>query len=152
MDGRTESLLWQTLAGTWTEDGPIGAERLAAYLVKAGREAKTWTSWRSPDVAAEGALAAFATYVVTDPEVGRCSARGSGGPPHWCGPTSSGASSCSSTLPGVADVYQGTETLVTALVDPDNRGPVDAERPGRAPAPPGRRATERRAWPTRSSR
>jgi (1->4)-alpha-D-glucan 1-alpha-D-glucosylmutase len=31
------------------------------------------------------------------------------------------------TLPGVADVYQGTETLSVALVDPDNRGPVDAE-------------------------
>ena len=30
------------------------------------------------------------------------------------------------TLPGVADVYQGTESQVIALVDPDNRGPVDA--------------------------
>ena len=29
------------------------------------------------------------------------------------------------TLPGVADVYQGTESTSIALVDPDNRGPVD---------------------------
>ncbi|HWJ85241.1 MAG TPA: malto-oligosyltrehalose synthase, partial [Cellulomonas sp.] len=29
------------------------------------------------------------------------------------------------TLPGVADVYQGTEVPTTDLVDPDNRRPVD---------------------------
>ena len=30
------------------------------------------------------------------------------------------------TLPGVADVYQGTEVPAPTLVDPDNRRPVDA--------------------------
>ncbi len=29
------------------------------------------------------------------------------------------------TIPGVADVYQGTEALAVNLVDPDNRRPVD---------------------------
>jgi (1->4)-alpha-D-glucan 1-alpha-D-glucosylmutase len=29
------------------------------------------------------------------------------------------------TMPGVADLYQGTETTRIGLVDPDNRGPVD---------------------------
>ena len=28
LDGRTENLLWQTLAGTWTAEGPITPERL----------------------------------------------------------------------------------------------------------------------------
>ncbi|HMO10576.1 MAG TPA: malto-oligosyltrehalose synthase, partial [Actinotalea sp.] len=38
LDGRTESLLWQTIAGTW--DGcPIEAARLEEYLTKAVREA-----------------------------------------------------------------------------------------------------------------
>jgi (1->4)-alpha-D-glucan 1-alpha-D-glucosylmutase len=31
------------------------------------------------------------------------------------------------TLPGVADVYQGTEVTRTSLVDPDNRRPVDLD-------------------------
>ena len=31
------------------------------------------------------------------------------------------------TVPGVADVYQGTETTTVGLVDPDNRRPVDVE-------------------------
>ena len=31
------------------------------------------------------------------------------------------------TLPGVPDVYQGTESVQVALVDPDNRRPVDAQ-------------------------
>src|SRR3546814_6296193 len=32
------------------------------------------------------------------------------------------------TLPGVPDIYQGTELWDLALVDPDNRRPVDFER------------------------
>jgi (1->4)-alpha-D-glucan 1-alpha-D-glucosylmutase len=126
LDGRTQNLLWQTLAGTWTEDGPIPARRLAAYLVKAGREAKTWTSWQAPDPAAEEALTGFVTHLVTDPDV----ARALNG---WVARTAPavraailGTKVVQLTLPGVADVYQGTESQVIALVDPDNRGPVDA--------------------------
>ena len=40
LDGRTEYLLWQTLAGTWTDQGPISEDRLVEYLTKAIREAK----------------------------------------------------------------------------------------------------------------
>ena len=32
---------------------------------------------------------------------------------------------CTSTAPGVPDVYQGDELWFQALVDPDNRRPVD---------------------------
>ena len=83
----------------------------------------------------------YATHLVTDPEV--AGAPGGLGQAHRCpscGPPSSGTKLVQLTLPGVADVYQGTESLVIALVDPDNRGPVDAERPCRAvgPAGPGR--------------
>ena len=127
LDGRTENLLWQTLAGTWTGKGPISADRLIGYLEKASREAKTWTSWSTPDTAAEEALAAYATHLVTDPEV---AALFEG----WVKRTTSavranvlGTKLIQLTLPGVADVYQGTESHLIALVDPDNRGPVDAE-------------------------
>ncbi len=127
LDGRTENLLWQTLAGTWTEGGPISAERLVGYLEKASREAKTWTSWTSPDVEAEQALADFATHLVTDAEVAALFEA-------WVRKTAQavraavlGTKLLQLTIPGVADVYQGTESVLTALVDPDNRGPVDAE-------------------------
>lgn len=126
LDGRAENLLWQTLAGTWGTDGPISAERLTGYLEKASREAKTWTSWTAPDVAGEAALAGYATHLVTDPDVAKALRA-------WVKKTAAavratvlGTKLVQLTLPGVADVYQGTESLVTALVDPDNRGPVDA--------------------------
>ena len=38
------------------------------------------------------------------------------------------------TMPGVPDVYQGTELVDLSLVDPDNRRPVDYADRGRAPA------------------
>ena len=41
----TEYLLWQTLVGAW----PISPARVAGYLRKAMREAKTATSWTDPD-------------------------------------------------------------------------------------------------------
>ena len=126
LDGRTENLLWQTVAGTWTEDGPMSATRLAAYLVKASREAKTWTSWQAPDPGAEESLTGFLTHLVTDPDVARAL-------DGWVARTAPavraavlGTKLVQLTLPGVADVYQGTESQVIALVDPDNRSPVDA--------------------------
>ncbi len=56
LEGHTENLLWQVLAGTWTDDGPIELDRLTRYLIKAAREQKLWTSWTNPDNAAEDAL------------------------------------------------------------------------------------------------
>src|SRR5699024_10654380 len=69
LHGRTENLLWQTLAGTWTESGPISAQRLGDYLVKAAREAKEWTAWTAQDRTGEQALTEFAAHLVTDPAV-----------------------------------------------------------------------------------
>mgnify|MGYP002247367266 FL=1 len=37
LDGRTENMLWQTLIGTWDNNGPISSKRLRPYLVKAIR-------------------------------------------------------------------------------------------------------------------
>ena len=47
------------------------------------------------------------------------------------------------TMPGVPDVYQGTELWEDSLVDPDNRRPVDFAARGRAAG----RARRRRAAP-----
>lgn len=125
LQGRTENLAWQILAGTWTQSGPIDGSRLADYLVKAAREAKDWTTWTEPDDAGEQSLTEFAHYLVTDPQVAELMTA-------WVTRTSDavrvatlGAKAIQLTVPGVADVYQGSESTVVALVDPDNRGPVD---------------------------
>lgn len=125
VDGRTENLLWQTLAGTWS-DGPISAERLQEYIIKAVREAKVRTSWTAPDQAYEDAVCSFATWAVTDDRIVELL----GGWARKVAPAVRAASLGSKlvqlTMPGVADVYQGTEVFVPTLVDPDNRRPVDA--------------------------
>ncbi|WP_454778090.1 malto-oligosyltrehalose synthase [Georgenia muralis] len=125
LDGRTENLLWQTLAGTWTEFGPLSAERLQGYLTKAVREQKAWTTWTAPDLAREAALLDHAAALLEHPAV----VEGFG---RWVEKVAPavrasvlGTKLLQLTIPGVADVYQGSEITQTSLVDPDNRRPVD---------------------------
>jgi (1->4)-alpha-D-glucan 1-alpha-D-glucosylmutase len=118
-------LLWQTLVGAW----PIAMDRLGPYLEKALREAKLRTSWVSPDAEYEAALAGLASAALEDPAArGRIEALVARLAPA----TRSNVLAqklLQLMLPGVADCYQGTELMTLALVDPDNRRPVDfAER------------------------
>jgi len=128
VEGHIENLLWQTLAGTWTADGPISAERLSRYLVKAAREQKLWTSWGNPDTTREESLVAQATALLTDPDVVDAFTG-------WVSLTADAVRSSilstkaiQLTCLGVADTYQGCETTQTYLVDPDNRAPLDVTR------------------------
>ena len=114
-------LIWQTLAGAW----PITEDRLAGYLTKALREAKTRTSWTAPDAEYESAVLDFAGRLLADPRLtGRIDDFG-----HRIAPAaranSLGAKLVQLTMPGVPDVYQGCELGAFSLVDPDNRRPVD---------------------------
>ncbi len=125
VDGRTENLLWQTLAGTWTADGPIEAERLTAYLTKAVREAKQHTGWTAVDESYEAAVLDLARTALADATVAEAFEG-------WVRLTEPGVRAATLgtklvqlTLPGVPDVYQGTEVPAIALVDPDNRRAVD---------------------------
>jgi (1->4)-alpha-D-glucan 1-alpha-D-glucosylmutase len=127
LDGRTENLLWQTLAGTWTPAGPIEAPRLSEYLLKAAREQKEWTTWTAPDRDREEAMTQYASALLTHPDVVEAFEA-------WVErvrPTVRRSVLATKllqlTLPGVADVYQGTEVTGTALVDPDNRRQVDLD-------------------------
>ena len=132
LDGRSENLLWQTLWGTWAPDSddPMTGERLAAYLIKASREQKGWTTWAAPDADREQALIDYATHLLTDPtSIDELNA--------FAALTSRDVSAIilankamSLTWLGVADVYQGTELTRTSLVDPDNRRPVTYEGEG----------------------
>ncbi len=123
-DRNTEYLLYQTLVGTW----PIETERVVAYMEKAAREAKRYTSWIRIDEDYEDALRGFVQSVLADPEfVQRLE--------DFVRPLVEPArvNALAQTLvkitaPGVPDFYQGTEVWNHTLVDPDNRRPVDYAR------------------------
>ncbi|MEU4688434.1 malto-oligosyltrehalose synthase [Actinoplanes sp. NPDC023714] len=118
-------LIWQVAVGAW----PISRERLHAYAVKAARESGASTTWQRPDETFEAALRRMVDRIYDDPalhrEIGDFAA--SIAPPGWS--NSLGQKVVQLTMPGVPDVYQGTELWDHSLVDPDNRRPVDfAER------------------------
>ncbi|HEX5087582.1 MAG TPA: malto-oligosyltrehalose synthase [Nocardioides sp.] len=115
------NLLWQAAVGAW----PISRERLHAYAEKAMREAGDHTTWTDPDEDYERAVHAAVDAAYDDEAVGRTIAEVVGlveGPGRS---NSLSAKLLSLTLPGVPDVYQGSELGDLSLVDPDNRRPVD---------------------------
>jgi (1->4)-alpha-D-glucan 1-alpha-D-glucosylmutase len=137
-DRRDELLLYQTLVGTFPDEGlvpgtPAHAEfvaRIRAYAEKALREAKVHTSWTNPDEAyeegvgrfVEGILSSLPFLVELAAIAGRVARAGR------ISSLAQVALKCAA--PGVPDVYQGCEQWDLSLVDPDNRRPVDFE--GRA--------------------
>jgi (1->4)-alpha-D-glucan 1-alpha-D-glucosylmutase len=124
-DRNLEYLTYQTIVGAW----PIDQERLARFLNKAAREAKVHTSWTNPVPAYEGALAEFVRAITSDAEfmsdlesfLGRTQLVSFGRI------ASLAQMTLLLTCPGVPDIYQGSELWSLALVDPDNRRPVDSE-------------------------
>ncbi|GLW32676.1 malto-oligosyltrehalose synthase [Actinoplanes regularis] len=114
-------LIWQVAVGAW----PITKDRLLAYAVKAAREAGTGTTWHHPDESFETALRAMIDKIYDDPALHReiSDFAASITPPGWS--NSLGQKLVQLTMPGVPDVYQGTELWDHSLVDPDNRRPVD---------------------------
>ena len=121
LDAATEQLVWQSLVGAW----PITPDRAAAYLEKATREAKAHTCWVDPVPAYDGAVAGFVQGVLADEALtGEMAAFVTQLEPAWQA-TALAQKLVQLTMPGVADVYQGTELWDLSLVDPDNRRPVD---------------------------
>ncbi len=121
VDPVTEYLVWQTLVGTW----PITGGRLEQYLLKAVREAKVHTAWVDGDAAYEDEIVAFARAVVRDLDVHAHLEAWT--VPHEPSVRANilGQKLVQLTMPGVPDVFQGCEIGRLALVDPDNRRPVD---------------------------
>jgi (1->4)-alpha-D-glucan 1-alpha-D-glucosylmutase len=138
-DPNTVYQVLQAIVGIWPSGGGIPdracleslRQRMVEYAIKAAREAKLRTSWTDPDADFEAALQSY-VEALFDPErsaeflqdlsafVRRIAPAGL-----W--------NSLSRTLlhvasPGVPDLYQGDELWNLALVDPDNRRPVDFER------------------------
>jgi len=128
LDGATEYLLWQTLVGAW----PISEDRLLAYAQKAIREAKQHTTWTDPDTGYETAVSDFVTGVLSDKGLAEHIERWVDDTAPLARAATLGQKLLQLVLPGVADVYQGSELVDLSLVDPDNRRDVDyAERRAR---------------------
>jgi (1->4)-alpha-D-glucan 1-alpha-D-glucosylmutase len=120
-DRNAEYLLYQTLAGAW----PIEPDRVVEYMRKAGREAKAYTTWTAPNGAYEEAVEGFIREVLDDHVftadlealVTQIDAPGR--------VNAIAQALLKLTSPGIPDIYQGSEVWNFALVDPDNRRPVD---------------------------
>lgn len=124
-----EYLLYQTLAGVWSPELATDRliERLQAYMLKAGREAKRATSWINPNAAYETAVAEFIAQLLSNPERNAFLRDFTAfvAPVAYFGRINSLLTTAlKATVPGVPDFYQGTELPVFTLVDPDNRAQV----------------------------
>ncbi|MGW2476266.1 malto-oligosyltrehalose synthase [Streptomyces sp. NPDC001665] len=122
---------WQTAVGCAGIPAEERAARLEPALLKAVRESGLFTSWTEPDPVYERLASDFVAA----------------GPAADAGPVRSlveefaaplaahvraqslGAALVHLTMPGVPDLYQGTERAYLALVDPDNRRPFTEPSP-----------------------
>ncbi len=136
-DRNDEYLFYQTLLGSWPfepldDDAFAGfRERVRAYMSKAAHEAKSHTSWLTPNPAYDQALDAYVSgvldragnreffedFLAFQPLVS-----------HHGQINSLAQTLLKIAFPGVPDTYQGTEVWDLSLVDPDNRRPVDYKR------------------------
>ncbi|MEO8511499.1 MAG: hypothetical protein ABI534_09680, partial [Chloroflexota bacterium] len=123
-DRPTEYLAWQTIVGAW----PISADRAWEYLRKAVREAKLHTRWTNPDASYEDDLEAWLRGLLADPSVTTLVAAFVADLEPAAHATSLSQTLLRFTAPGIPDTYAGTELWSHALVDPDNRRPIDYER------------------------
>ncbi len=114
------SLLWQAVVGSW----PASRERLHLYAEKAMREAGDHTTWTDPDAAYERAVQAAVDAAFDSPDT-RAAVDGLVAQIDEPGRSNALATKLLAlTIPGVPDVYQGTELWDHSLADPDNRRPV----------------------------
>ena len=113
--------IFQTLAGAW----PIEPERVEAYMEKALREAKRNTTWADCNHEYEQSVISFCRSLYASEKFRR-----------EFEPFTQRLATLGDqlvlrqlvlklTAPGVPDIYQGDELPYRALVDPDNRRPVD---------------------------
>ncbi len=113
--------IFQTLIGAW----PIESERVEAYVEKALREAKRNTNWIEQNHEWEDAVKRFSHALYShrpfledfEPFASRVA--------HAAERIALGQVALKLTAPGIPDIYQGDELPFRALVDPDNRRPVE---------------------------
>jgi (1->4)-alpha-D-glucan 1-alpha-D-glucosylmutase len=128
-----EYALYQNIIGSWPLQGQEKElaqfeERIVSYMIKAVKEAKVHSSWINPNSEYEDATTAFIRklfkndpgnrfledFIPFQQQVARLGMY-----------NSLSQILLKLTAPGVPDIYQGNEIWNFALVDPDNRRPVD---------------------------
>jgi (1->4)-alpha-D-glucan 1-alpha-D-glucosylmutase len=125
-----EYMIYQTLLGVWPDDEsgwPRLADRLKQYVTKAVREAKLYSSWTDPNEAyekdcldfVEGLIASRAFMAAAAPVAAKVVKFGY--------LNSLSQTLLKLTVPGMPDIYQGSELWNFSLADPDNRQAVDYE-------------------------
>jgi len=129
-----EYMLYQSLLGAFPPDveqaGALAQfrDRALAFVTKAVREAKLYTSWTDPNEAFETAVREFVVRLL-DPHRGDmffCDFRTFADELTFFGRFNSLSQTLLKlTCPGVPDLYQGCELWDLSFVDPDNRRPVD---------------------------
>jgi len=130
-DRNQETLIYQTLLGSWPLSNPASdalGDRLTGFIEKAMREAQTYSNWRRPNETNEKAVKRFVSKILEP-----------GPDNHFLADFQEFASEIAFfgainslaqvvvklAAPGVPDIYQGSELWNLAMVDPDNRRPVD---------------------------
>ncbi|MFI8197122.1 malto-oligosyltrehalose synthase [Streptomyces sp. NPDC085942] len=116
---------WQSAYGCAELPAEELGGRLEPALLKAVREAGLSTSWTESDPAYERAVADFVAAGpgrASGPVRARIAEFADALAPHVRAHVL-GAALTHLTMPGVPDLYQGTESEYLALVDPDNRRP-----------------------------
>ncbi|MFF2848337.1 malto-oligosyltrehalose synthase [Streptomyces sp. NPDC058001] len=112
-------VVWQTAVAFGFPSG----ERLREALLKQVREAGLHTSWTEQDPAYERLVTEYVEAGPNGPSLYTVAEFASALAPHVRA-TVLGAALLHLTMPGVPDLYQGTEREYRALVDPDNRRPA----------------------------
>ncbi len=148
-DANDQYWLLQSLLGSWPiqHPDPEHEDRFADFRVRlhdfaeeALREAKRHTSWVNPNEAYEAATKHLIDVLLAPGSAFRAAFQPLAGRLAQAGMMNGLARTVlKATLPGVPDIYQGSEFWDFSLVDPDNRRPVDYEalasalEAGRAP-------------------
>ncbi len=120
-DDAERYFIFQTLLGAW----PIESSRIEEYVEKALREAKRNTNWIEPNHEWEAAALRFCSGLYSSrpflDEFEPFAARVADAAER----IALGQVVLKLTGVGIPDIYQGDELPFRALVDPDNRRPVD---------------------------
>ena len=104
--------------------------RIREYMLKAVREAKAKTSWANQNENYENSVTTFVNCVLGSREFCDDFAAFHGKISHFGMLNSLAQTLIKLAVPGVPDMYQGSELWEFNLVDPDNRRPVDYETRG----------------------
>lgn len=133
-DRNEEYLLYQTLLGAWPLTAMNADEyvefkrRIQDYIRKATKEAKANTSWINPNQAYDDAVQEFVGTVLDESLFLKDFQALQDKIAQYGMYNALSQTLLKLTVPGVPDIYQGSELWDFSLVDPDNRRPVDYNR------------------------